>query len=590
MGPINIKITTTQLQESQQSEYGSSEPSKIPEKDEYGSTEPPKNTETESEVPDIINTSVHGGKNNDTEGLNENYTYEGSECFYKDPSSGVKFRWCKDSNEWVDAQSGKSLPPSSDTHTQEEALQQNYRYDGDTYIYTDKLSGKRHKWNTENNSWEEMEGVAEEEQEEESEEDENTTEEERKARQYRKRKAAPGWDDTKYEKDPETGATIYKDPNDGVVYELDADKNAWFPRLDEEFMAIYQLNYGFTKDGVAQPTKPEEPDPLKDLENAPEASANKKGKKEEKKPPSWFEEDESKSCKVYVSNLPLEMTEEEFEALMSKCGMVEHDPVKKKPKVKLYMDGNNQPKGDGLCTYIKPESVQLALTILDGSLVEGKTISVQRAKFQLKGEYDPSLKPKKLTKKQMEKAKKSKERLFAWAPEKLKGEMGKHEKVIVIKNMFTVEELDRDPGLIIDYSNNIRTQCSKFGGVAKVILHDKHKDGVCQVHFKDPSEAHMAVEMLNGRLFGKRVMDVSVWDGRTKYKVEESTQDEEERLQKWEEYLKESEKSQESETEDNPKTGELDNKESDLHMEVGSDTEKENIEETSAVKESGEKT
>ena len=35
---------------------------------------------------------------------------------------------------------------------------------------------------------------------EESEEDDNTTEEERKARQYRKRKAAPGWEAKKYEK------------------------------------------------------------------------------------------------------------------------------------------------------------------------------------------------------------------------------------------------------------------------------------------------------------------------------------------------------------------------------------------------------
>ena len=34
----------------------------------------------------------------------------------------------------------------------------------------------------------------------ESEEDDNTTEEERKARQYRKRKAAPGWEAKKYEK------------------------------------------------------------------------------------------------------------------------------------------------------------------------------------------------------------------------------------------------------------------------------------------------------------------------------------------------------------------------------------------------------
>jgi len=38
--------------------------------------------------------------------------------------------------------------------------------------------------------------------------------------------------------------------------------------------------------------------------------------------------------------------------------------------------------------------VELALKILDGSQIRGKTLSVQRAKFQMKGEYDPALKPK----------------------------------------------------------------------------------------------------------------------------------------------------------------------------------------------------
>ena len=34
-----------------------------------------------------------------------------------------------------------------------------------------------------------------------------------------------------------------------------------------------------------------------------------------------------------------------------------------------------------------------------------------------------------------------------------------------------------------------------------------------------------------------RVMSVETWDGRTKFKVEESQEDESERLKQWEEYL-----------------------------------------------------
>ena len=58
-----------------------------------------------------------------------------------------------------------------------------------------------------------------------------------------------------------SGAQMYKDPNDGMTYEWDTKKRAWFPRINEDFLAQYQMNYGFTKDGVAEPTKPEEISP-----------------------------------------------------------------------------------------------------------------------------------------------------------------------------------------------------------------------------------------------------------------------------------------------------------------------------------------
>ena len=79
----------------------------------------------------------------------------------------------------------------------------NYKMEDGTYVYVDKLTGQKHKWNLETNQWDKVDkaaGEAEEEEEEESEEDENMSEEERKARQYRKRKAAPGWDQSNYSK------------------------------------------------------------------------------------------------------------------------------------------------------------------------------------------------------------------------------------------------------------------------------------------------------------------------------------------------------------------------------------------------------
>ena len=129
--------------------------------------------------------------------------------------------------------------------------------------------------------------------------------------------------------------------------------------------------------------------------------------------------------------------------------MIEVDIRSNKPKVKLYREaGSKQLKGDALCTYMKPESVELATNILDGSIPypdinPNGVIDVQRAKFEMKGEkYDPKLKPKKLGKKEKEKLEKKREKALAWEPEKMRGERSKREKVVVIKNVFEKVTID----------------------------------------------------------------------------------------------------------------------------------------------------
>lgn len=59
------------------------------------------------------------------------------------------------------------------------------------------------------------------------------------------------------------------------------------------------------------------------------------------------------NTKVYVENLPLDITEQEFIDVMAKYGLIFRDASSGKFKVKLYSDGDGQLKGDGLCTYIK---------------------------------------------------------------------------------------------------------------------------------------------------------------------------------------------------------------------------------------------
>ena len=56
------------------------------------------------------------------------------------------------------------------------------------------------------------------------------------------------------------------------------------------------------------------------------------------------------------------------------------------------------------------ESVDLAVKLLDGYDLRGHKLHVERAKFQMKGNFDPSLKPKKQRKKEKERLKKLQEK------------------------------------------------------------------------------------------------------------------------------------------------------------------------------------
>ncbi|KAM7398216.1 hypothetical protein PAMA_006220 [Pampus argenteus] len=343
----------------------------------------------------------------------------------------------------------------------------------------------------------------------------------------------------------------YTDPEDGTVYDWDHEKKAWFPKITEDFIAAYQANYGFTKEGdpdansaavsSTESAAPEKKKPGDDTQKlkpdqneTPAKDAKQKGEKR-KAEPGWFDIDDNKNTNVYVSGLPPDTSTVEFAEIMSKCGIVMRDPITEEYKVKLYKDKEGNLKGDGLCCYLKKESVALALRLIDESEVRGYKLHVEAARFELKGQYDASKKKKK--NKDYRKKLLQQQKQLDWRPEK-KGEVRKrHEKVVIIRNMFHPSDFEEDPLVLNEYREDLRTECEKFGEVKKVILFDRHPDGVASIAFKEPEQADACIQSFNSRWFGGRQLSAQLWDGSTDYQVEETAREREERLKGWSNFL-----------------------------------------------------
>ncbi|XP_036031300.1 HIV Tat-specific factor 1 [Onychomys torridus] len=343
------------------------------------------------------------------------------------------------------------------------------------------------------------------------------------------------------QKEPSGETESLGQPPDDTPYEWDLDKKAWFPKITEDFIATYQANYGFSSDGASSSTENVQDTNTKTIEEPPqkaipEATDPKKRGEKRKAESGWFHVEEDRNTNVYVSGLPPDITVDEFIQLMSKFGIIMRDPQTEEFKVKLYKDNQGNLKGDGLCCYLKKESVELALKLLDEDEIRGYKLHVEMAKFQLKGEYDASKKKKKC--KDYKKKLSLQQKQLDWRPERRAGPSRmRHERVVIIKNMFHPMDFEDDPLVLNEIREDLRVECSKFGQIRKLLLFDRHPDGVASVSFREPEEADYCIQTLDGRWFGGRQITAQAWDGTTDYQVEETSREREERLRGWEAFL-----------------------------------------------------
>lgn len=89
-------------------------------------------------------------------------------------------------------------------------------------------------------------------------------------------------------------------------------------------------------------------------------------------------------------------------------------------------------------------------------------------------------------------------RLFDWRPEKLRGERSKHERVVIVKNLFEPSLFDKDVSLILEYQQDLREECGKCGEVKRVVLYDVSTHICLKTILISISETmHYCIDMLN---------------------------------------------------------------------------------------------
>jgi len=244
---------------------------------------------------------------------------------------------------------------------------------------------------------------------------------------------------------------------------------------------------------------------------------------------------------LYISGLPLDITEDEIHREFKKCGIIKLD-LDGNPRIKLYKDEQKNKKGDGLVTYLQEGSVSLAVKLMDDLEIRNHKIHCQPAKFELKGKFDPNKRRKlsKQEKKVLRQLNNQKGSLLSWDDDENK--IAPQLRIVVMKHIFTLDEIKSSnisPAAFYEkLEDEVGHEAQRVGGpIEKLTVFQGNPQGVVAVKYKKPIGAKKCIEIMHGRWFSGRQVICEYWDGVTNYKVQETEEQQIEREQKFKEFL-----------------------------------------------------
>jgi HIV Tat-specific factor 1 len=364
----------------------------------------------------------------------------------------------------------------------------------------------------------------------------------------------------------QTQKWIFEDPDNGKEYEYDSELGQWIDTTnvsaDDNDKRKQNKNDSDTEETKKRKLQ-EEADlaELADQVGADSTTASKTGtnsnnsnrqKNKRAKHDQTKETSASKKPKqnkaIYISGLPKNVSAQELDQVFSKYGIIADDlnAVSEKKdndytskRIKIYRDKQTgEPKGDALIVYFKPESVQLAIEMIDGSELRagsGEFIKVQPAEFNndnsssnnsSAAEKSSTLDAPALNEQKKHRLQKHYEKLnhklADWGDDdNLAGSSTTNkrwEKTVILKNVFTAAELAEDPLAASEIREDIIAGCEEGAGpVSSVVLFEHDPAGVVSVKFEDRDDALRCVELMNGRFFAGHRLTAKIYDGRERF-------------------------------------------------------------------------
>lgn len=268
------------------------------------------------------------------------------------------------------------------------------------------------------------------------------------------------------------------------------------------------------------------------LQSAPTQKRKRKSNKNKKKkgPSNW----------IYINGLPHNITTEEIKDHFSKVGLIAISPLDQQPKLRIYFDEEGNCKGDCSLCYNAPESVQLAIDILnDGYIRPNYKITITKADFSAYNSADSMLTATAgtgtgtggstgkrqrfgggVTLAQRKVAANAMKQALAWNEDDDIGvSKAKALKIVVLEGMFTPADFINDIAFASELEDDVASECSKCGEIDKITCFSENPKGVVIVKYKTSFAAQECIRLMDGRFFATRRLKCYFWDGATNFSI-----------------------------------------------------------------------